>query len=71
MAKSTRKLLINLSEDGFSRLERLKELTDQSSYTAVTDRSYRLYEFFAKASAEGKEIKLVDSEGKETTVELI
>lgn len=71
MAKSTRKLLINLSEEGFARLERLKEITDQPSYVAVTDRAYRLYEFFSKANAEGKTIKLVDSEGNEVTVELI
>lgn len=68
---TVKRLQIDISEQSFERLKRLKENSDASSYAEVTNKAYRVYEFFVEALNQGKEIKLVDKDGNETTVEFL
>lgn len=68
---TVKRLQIDISEQSFERLKRLKENSDASSYAEVTNKAYRVYEFFVDALSQGKEIKLVDKDGNETTVEFL
>ncbi|HHF8267393.1 TPA: hypothetical protein ACPT6S_005801 [Klebsiella pneumoniae] len=68
---TVKRLQIDISEQSFERLKRIKESSDASSYAEVTNKAYRVYEFFVDAINEGKEIKLIDKDGNETTVEFL
>lgn len=62
---TVKRLQIDISEQSFERLKRLKENSDASSYAEVTNKAYRVYEFFIDALQQGNEIKLVDKDGNE------
>lgn len=68
---TVKRLQIDISEQSFERLKRLKESSDSSSYADVTNKAYRVYEFFVDALQQGKEIKLIDKNGNETKVEFL
>lgn len=68
---SVKRLQIDISESSFDRLKSLKEKTDASSYAEVTNKAYRIYDFFVNALLEGKEIKLIDAKGNETLIEFL
>ena len=66
-----KRLQIDISEQSFERLKRLKENSEASSYAEVTNKTYRVYEFFIDALQQGNEIKLVDKDGNEKIVEFL
>ncbi|EAM2843491.1 hypothetical protein OA44_23515 [Enterobacter cloacae] len=66
-----KRLQIDISEQSFERLKRLKENSEASSYAEVTNKAYRVYEFFIDALQQGNEIKLVDKDGNEKIVEFL
>jgi len=68
---TVKRLQIDISEQSFERLKRLKENSEASSYAEVTNKAYRVYEFFIDALQQGNEIKLVDKEGNEKIVEFL
>ncbi|EDP0617335.1 MULTISPECIES: hypothetical protein [Enterobacteriaceae] len=68
---TVKRLQIDISEQSFERLKRLKENSDASSYAEVTNKAYRVYEFFIDALQQGNEIKLVDKDGNEKIVEFL
>ena len=68
---TVKRLQIDISEQSFERLKRLKENSEASSYAEVTNKSYRVYEFFIDALNQGTEIKLVDKDGNEKIVEFL
>ncbi|QLK63927.1 hypothetical protein GE278_24330 (plasmid) [Enterobacteriaceae bacterium Kacie_13] len=68
---TVKRLQIDISEQSFERLKKLKDNSDASSYAEVTNKAYRVYEFFVEAVQQGKEIKLVDKDGNETKVEFL
>jgi len=68
---TVKRLQIDISEQSFDRLKRLKENSEASSYAEVTNKAYRVYEFFIDALRQGNEIKLIDKDGNEKTVEFL
>lgn len=68
---TVKRLQIDISEQSFERLKRLKENSEASSYAEVTNKAYRVYEFFIDALRQGNEIKLVDKDGNEKIVEFL
>lgn len=68
---SVKRLQIDISENSFERLKSLKDKSDASSYAEVTNKAYRVYDFFVNAQIEGKEIKLIDAKGHETLIEFL
>ncbi|MFJ5451397.1 MULTISPECIES: hypothetical protein [Pectobacterium] len=68
---TVKRLQIDISEQSFERLKRLKENSEASSYAEVTNKAYRVYEFFIDALQQGNEIKLVDKDGNEKIVEFL
>ena len=68
---NVKRLQIDISESSFERLKSLKEKSDASSYTEVTNKAYRVYDFFVNAQRDGKDVKLIDANGNETLVEFI
>lgn len=63
-------LRLNLLLPGKSaeRLERLKELTEASSYTEVIRNSIRLYEAIVLEYEKGRKVQIVDDKGNPTGV---
>lgn len=68
---NVKRLQIDISEKSFERLKSLKEKSDASSYAEVTNKAYRVYDFFVDALRDGKDVKLIDAKGNETLVEFI
>lgn len=68
---TVKRLQIDISEQSFERLKRLKENSEASSYAEVTNKAYRVYDFFIDALNEGKEVKLVNKDGSEVKVEFL
>lgn len=65
---TVKRLQIDISEQSFERLKKLKEISEASSYAEVTNKAYRVYEFFVEAQQEGCSIKIVDKAGNEKIV---
>lgn len=68
---SVKRLQIDITEKSFNRLKKLKEKSDATSYADVTNKAYRVYDFFIDAINDGKEVKLTDKNGNETIVEFL
>lgn len=68
---SVKRLQIDITESSFNRLKNLKEKSDSTSYADVTNKAYRVYDFFIDAINDGKEVKLKDKNGNETIVEFL
>lgn len=68
---SVKRLQIDITENSFNRLKKLKEKSDATSYADVTNKAYRVYDFFIDAINDGKEVKLTDKNGNETIVEFL
>ena len=68
---TVKRLQMDISMQSFDRLKELKEKTGASSYAEVTNKSYKMYEYFMNAILENKEIVLKSSDGTETKVEFL
>ena len=68
---TVKRLQIDVSMQSFERLKNLKEQTGASSYAEVTNKSYKMYEYFMNAIQNNKEIVLKSSDGTETKVEFL
>lgn len=68
---TVKRLQIDISEQSFERLKKLKDTSEATSYAEVTNKAYKVYEFFLNALNEEKEIILVAKDGSETKVEFL
>lgn len=66
-----KRLQIDISTESFERLTALKKSTDAGSYGDVTQRAYKLLEFFSNAVQDGKRIQVVSPDGEVTEVQLL
>jgi hypothetical protein len=71
MTKKTTKVRVqfDLAEESHERLQRLKEITEASSYADVTKNSYKLYEMVIGYYEQGYELVL-EKDGEKRHVEL-
>ncbi|MBI2714851.1 MAG: ribbon-helix-helix protein, CopG family [Rhizobiales bacterium] len=67
--KSLRLNLV-LPDKSASRLEKLKELTEASSYTEVIRNAIRLYEAMVMEYEKGNKVQIVDKDGHPTGVNI-
>ncbi|AFC21469.1 hypothetical protein GAP32_021 [Cronobacter phage vB_CsaM_GAP32] len=66
-----KRLQIDVSEQAFNQLKELKGKCESASYADVTQKAYKVLDFFMNAKADGKSIIVVDKDGKETIVEML
>jgi len=64
MRGRTVRLNLVLPDKSASRLEKLKELTEASSYTEVIRNAIRLYEAIVMEYEKGNKVQIVDKDGK-------
>lgn len=67
----SKRLQIDISLESFERLKNLKDKTDSSSYADVTQKAFKVLEYFNKQVTSGNTIQVVDSNGTVTIVEII
>jgi len=69
-AKKTRRVQMELSEDSFARLQKVKEMSEASSYTDVVKDALRLYEYVLNNEIDGTKFMLEDNKGRVTAVKI-
>lgn len=68
---TVKRLQIDISEQSFERLKKLKDTSEAASYAEVTNKAYKVYEYFLNALHEEKTIMLIAKDGSETKVEFL
>lgn len=71
MPKDVKRLQIDISLKGFERLKAIKEKTDSPSFADVTNKALKLYEYILSAKLAGKEVKIINPDGTEISLELL
>lgn len=67
----TKRLQIDISVESFDRLKDLKDKTGSASYADVTQKAFKVLEYFSKQVANGNTIQIVDNNGVTTQIELL
>jgi hypothetical protein len=66
----TRRVQMELSQSSFDRLNRLKDISDASSYTEVMKDALRLYEYFVSKDAEGAKFLVKSKDGDTSEIKI-
>jgi hypothetical protein len=66
-----KRIQIDITEKSFARLCELKQKTDSSSYGDVTQKAYKVLEYFQNAKDAGKTIQVISADGSITEIELV
>ena len=66
----TRRVQMELGASSFDRLNRLKDLSEASSYTEVMKDALRLYEFFIEQENDGAVFLVRSSDGKTAKIKI-
>lgn len=66
-ARATTRITVDLSPNGYARLQRLSEIANLSS-AAVIRQALQLFEFVVEKTDDGAVFKYVDKSGKEREV---
>jgi hypothetical protein len=61
---------MELSSGSFARLNKIKELTEASSYTEVMKDALRLYEYFVKKDSEGSDFLVRSKNGDMSEIKI-
>ncbi|MGL4234687.1 hypothetical protein [Tabrizicola sp.] len=66
----TRRVQMDLPENSFSRLERLKASTDASSYSVIMKDAIRIFEFLVIEQEAGSRFFIEDKDGEKRQIQL-
>jgi len=66
----TRRVQMELSQNSFERLNRLKELVEATSYTEVMKDALRLYEYVIQKDNEGAQFQVKSKEGNISEIKI-
>jgi hypothetical protein len=70
VTEKTRRVQMELSLGSFERLNRLKELSEATSYTEVMKDALRLYEYFIEQDINGSTFIVESKDGKKSEVKI-
>jgi len=61
---------MELSQNSFDRLNRLKEIVEATSYTEVMKDALRLYEYFVQKDNEGAQFQVKSKDGNVSDIKI-
>lgn len=67
----TKRIQMDVSEQSYDRLIKLKKETESSSQSDVLQKALRVYEYFIDAKMNGETLKYVKPDGTETKIEFM
>jgi uncharacterized protein YutD len=68
--KKTKRVQMELSNNSFERLNRLKEATEAPSYTEVMNDALRLFEYVIGEEEKGSKFLIESQDGKSTQIKI-
>jgi uncharacterized protein YutD len=68
--EKTRRVQMELSQNSFDRLNRLKDAIEASTYTEVMKDALRLYEYIVNSDSEGAKFFVKDKEGNSSEIKI-
>ena len=66
----TRRVQMELSQNSFERLNRLKDMVEAASYTEVMKDALRLYEYFVQKDNEGAQVQVRSKDGNVSEIKI-